>query len=322
VEVGPDRDVIPLPVRGTGPLMTSKKPATTPARFRAVAQQLEELRRCVERIALDPQWSAMEWRAICAPLIIQLPGARQLLASLNPVRVGLWPDTEWAARVRTAHDDVERRLLDVGFAMSAVTSDETSHPDAAISLTSDAQLLAAAARELHGLITSHHRAPPGAASFEAGMGNRDWPRSLDRGQRDEGVITEGLARQISTLADILRAVGDEARLMDASLDDTHGIASRVGRLVKYGILGPDDLRPASFYPDIYLQFEQIRADENDAYEVYADDLERQQKRRRKDLTIADADADKTAVAKRRRTYIAILFDFRTQISEIVDRLAS
>lgn len=320
--VGPSRDVIPLHVRTRGPFATTKKLATTPARFRAVAEQLEELRRCVERIALDPQWSAIEWRAICAPLMIQLPGARQLLASLNPVRVGLWPDTEWAARVRTAHDDVERRLLDVGFAMSALTSDETSSPDAAISMTSDALLLAAAARELHALITSHHRAPPSTASFEAGMNDRDWTRSLDRGQRDEGPITEDLARQMSTLTDIVRSVGDEARLIDASLDDTHGIASRIGMLVKYGILGADELRSASFHPEIYLQFEQIRADENDAYEVYADNLERQQKRRRKDLTIADADADKAAVTKRRRTYIAILFDFHAQISEIINRLAA
>jgi len=319
---GSDRDVIPLHVRSTVPPRTTKKPAITMARLRAAAQQLDELRRCAERIALDPQWSAMEWRAICAPLLIQMPGARQLLASLNPVRVGLWPDTEWAARVRTTHDEVERRLLDVGFAMSALTSDETSNPDAAISLTSDAPLLAAAASELHTLITSHHPAPASTGSFEAGMNNRDWSRSLDRGQRDAHELIEDLAHQLSTLTDILRSVGDEARLMDASLDDTHEIASRAGRLVKYRIFVPDSPWPTSPHPDTYLQFEQVRTDENDVYEVYADDLERQQRRRRKDLTIADADADKTAVTKRRRIYIAILFDFRTQISEIVDRLAT
>ena len=318
----PDRDVIPLHVRSTVPSRTTKKPAGTLARLRAAAQHLDELGHCAERITLDPQWSAMEWRAVCAPLLIQLPGARQLLASLNPIRVGLWPDTEWAARVRTTHNDVERRLMDVGFAMSALTSDETGNLDAAISLTSDASLLAAAASELHALIMSHHPAPSSTGSFEAGMNNRDWSCSLDRGQRDAHEITEDLAHQLSTLTDILRSVGDEARLMDASLHDTHEIASRAGRLVKYGIFGPDGPWPTSPHPDTYLQFEQVRADENDVYEVYADDLERQQKRRRKDLTIADADADKTAVAKRRRTYIAILFDFRTQISEIVDRLAA
>jgi hypothetical protein len=264
----------------------------------------------------------MEWRAICAPLLIRLPGTRQLLASLNPIRVGLWPDTDWAARVRTTHDDVERRLLDVGFAMSALTSDETSNQDTAISLTSDASLLAAAASELHTLITSHHPAPASVGNFEAGMNDRDWSRPLDRGKRNAHEITEAVAHQMSTLTDLLRSVGDEAQLMDASLDDTHEIASCIGRLVAYGICGPDCPWPTSPHADTYLQFEQVRADENDVYEVYADDLERQQKRRRKDLTIADADADKAAIVKRRRTYIAILFDFRTQISEIVGRLAT
>jgi hypothetical protein len=154
------------------------------------------------------------------------------------------------------------------------------------------------------------------------MNDRVRFRSLDQGKPGAHEVTEDLARQMSTLRDILQSVGDEARLMDASLDDTHEIASRIGRLVKYGVFRPDGPFPASAYPDIYGQFEQVQADESDVYEVYADDLERHQKRRRKDLTIADADADKFAVVKRRRTYIAILFDFRTQVSEIVDRLAA
>ena len=147
-------------------------------------------------------------------------------------------------------------------------------------------------------------------------------RSLDHGQPDVHEVTEDLAHQMSTLTKILQSVGDEARLMDASLDDTHEIACRVGRLVEYGIFGSDGLLPATAHPDIWGQFEQARADESDVYEVYADDLERHQKRRRKDLTIADADADKFAVVKRRRTYIVTLFDFHTRISEIVDRLAT
>jgi hypothetical protein len=154
------------------------------------------------------------------------------------------------------------------------------------------------------------------------MSDRDRLRSPDHGQPDAHEVTEDLARQMFALRDILQSVGDEARLMDASLDDTHEIASRAGRLVKYGVFGPESPFPASAYPDIYAQFEQARADESDVYEVYADDLERHQKRRRKDLTIADADADKFAVVRRRRTYIAILFDFHAQISEIVERLAT
>jgi hypothetical protein len=110
--------------------------------------------------------------------------------------------------------------------------------------------------------------------------------------------------------------------MDASLDDAHEIASRIGKLVQDRVFGSDGLCPRSDHPDIYCQFEQARNDESDVYEVYADDLERHQKRRRRDLAIADSDADKLAVVKRRRTYIAILFDLYIQISKIIDWLAA
>jgi hypothetical protein len=103
----------------------------------------------------------MGWRAICTPLLIRLSRAQQLLASLSPIRVGHWPDTEWAARVRSTHSDVERRLLDVRVAISALTGDDTSNPDAVVTLTSDASLLAGAAAELRTLITSYYPAAAG-----------------------------------------------------------------------------------------------------------------------------------------------------------------
>ena len=152
------------------------------------------------------------------------------------------------------------------------------------------------------------------------MNGRDRFRPVEPGRADAHGLTEDLARQLSTLTDILDSVDDEAQLMDASLDDTHDIVSCVGRLVKHRIFGSDGPLPASEHPDIYVRFVHARADESDVYEVYADDLERHQKRRRKDLTITDSDSDKFAVVKRRRTYIAILFDLHTQISGIVDRL--
>jgi hypothetical protein len=154
-----ERDVIPLHARSAAsPRSKVSSPAITLSRLRAAAEQLDELRRCAERVALDPQWSAMEWRATCAPLLIQLSEARHLLASLSPIRVGQWPDTEWAARVRTSRSDVERRLLDVRVAMSALTSNGASDPDAVVTMTSDASLLATAASEFRALITSHYPA--------------------------------------------------------------------------------------------------------------------------------------------------------------------
>lgn len=154
------------------------------------------------------------------------------------------------------------------------------------------------------------------------MTGRDRFRSLEAGRAHPHEFAEDLARHLFTLREILRFVGDEARLMDANLDDTHEIASRIGKLVQQGVFGSDDPCPRSDHPDIYRQFEQARDDESDVYEVYADDLERHQKRQRRDLAIADSDADKLAVVKRRRTYIAILFDFSIQISKIIDWLAT
>lgn len=313
-------NVIPLQVPSVMQPSTAEGPAITRARLRDAARQLDELRRCAERVALDPQWSAMEWRATCTPFLIRLPEARQLLASLSPIRIGHWPDTEWAARVRTTCGNIECRLEDVVFAMGALTSGETNNPDAAASLMSDAPLLAGAASELQALITTRYLAASSAEICKAGINSHDEFRSLDRGRGEAHEITEDLARQMSMLTDILQYVGDEARLMDASLDDTHEIAGHVSRLVKYGIFGSDGPLSMSSHSDIYCQFEQAQADESDVYEVYADDLERHQKRRRKDLALADADADKATVTNRRRSYIAILFDFCAQVSKIVDRL--
>lgn len=157
-----DHNVIPLHAHSTAsPKARASSPAITLSWLRVAANQLDELSSCAERVALDPQWSAMEWRATCAPLLIRLTGARQLLTSLSSIRLGQWPDTEWAARVRTSRSDVERRLLDVRVAMSRVTSDGTSDPDAVVALASDALLLASAVGKLRTLIITHYPAAAG-----------------------------------------------------------------------------------------------------------------------------------------------------------------
>ena len=189
---GRDRDVIPLHALNVAQPAAMREPAITLAWLRAAAQQLDELRHHAERVALDPQSSAMEWRATCAPLVIRLPGARDLLASLSPIRVGQWPDTEWAARVRAIRGDIERRLQDVGFAMSALTSDESSNPDAAVVLTADASLLAAAASDLRALITSRYPAAASAGSWGVGPSGWEGSRSLDNEQRAAPEIAEDL----------------------------------------------------------------------------------------------------------------------------------
>lgn len=123
--------------------------------------QFDELRRYAERLAAAPQWSALEWRAVCSPVLIRLPRARQSLAILDPVRVGRHADTRWAARVRTARREVERRLTDIRISMSAVTSMEVSSPDAVVTVNSDGVLLAAALGDLRALIVSRYPAVAG-----------------------------------------------------------------------------------------------------------------------------------------------------------------
>jgi len=131
-----------------------------------------------------------------------------------------------------------------------------------------------------------------------------------------------LAAQEAILRDLLKSVEYETRLIDASLEDAHEIAIGIGRVVKASVFGQDGLLALSSYLDNYRKFDTARIDENDLYEVYADDLERHQKRRRKDLAVADSDADKFAIVKRRRGYIASLVALQVQASAILDLLSA
>ena len=70
------------------------------AHLRSAVHQFDELRRYAERVAVDPRWSAIEWRATCSPLLIRLPRMRQSLADLDAIRVGQCADAGWAARIR------------------------------------------------------------------------------------------------------------------------------------------------------------------------------------------------------------------------------
>lgn len=124
----------------------------------AAAQELSDLQCCIGRIVRAPQWSATEWRATCSPLLLHLPKARRSLADLDRIRVGRWPDIHWAARLRAARSEVERRLMDVSISMSALAGEEMSSSDAVVTFGSDAMLLAKAADELCDLIASRYPA--------------------------------------------------------------------------------------------------------------------------------------------------------------------
>jgi hypothetical protein len=129
---------------------------------------------------------------------------------------------------------------------------------------------------------------------------------------------ERLARLQLTLTNLLRPVEDDARLMDASLEDAHELTNNIRSIVKQLVFNA--LCPPNSSPNEadYNAFEGARIDENDMYEIYADDLKRYQKRQRKDLAVAESDSDRLALVRRRRAYISALLAFKAQVSGMLD----
>lgn len=119
-------------------------------------QKLNDLWRCIERVVYDPRSSALEWKVAVTPLLPRLPEARESLADLDGVRVGRWPDTGWALRLRAARDEVEWRLSDVSKSIISFVGEDTSSVDAEASFSFECTKLAEAAVELCRLIASQY----------------------------------------------------------------------------------------------------------------------------------------------------------------------
>jgi hypothetical protein len=99
-------------------------------RIGASFDQLDALWSCIEQITREPSWSMRECKVACARLSARLPGVRQSLGNLAAIQADRWPDTDWAARLNTARDEVEQRLLDLSSSMSSVLRGEASTADA------------------------------------------------------------------------------------------------------------------------------------------------------------------------------------------------
>jgi hypothetical protein len=279
--------VIPLHRRG-GPAEGLPIPMEW---LRDAVRELEALRQCASRVARYQGLSAQEWAIRCTPLIMRLHLVRRSLADLAVIRVGAWPDTGWAVRLRAAQDEVERRLTDVNASARSLMREETSSADTVINFSLEATKLADALDGLCSLVVVVSA------------------RTL------RGSPTKQLLMLQAILADLLRAIDDDARRMDANAEDTHKVAEEIRRAVQRWVFRPDAPIDAACQPT-YRAFEQARAAENDAYEVYADDLERYQKRRRADLSVAESDLDTLALVRRRRGYITALLDLQARISAI------
>lgn len=142
------------------------------------------------------------------------------------------------------------------------------------------------------------------------------PRSS---QTHAGRAAVPLAQQLRVLTDVLESVDDDPRLLDANLVDVHQIVSRLSKAVELQIRRPDTSVSG---PDRQLHdlFKRARANENDTYEIYSDALERHLQRQRRDVPVADFDSDKSAIVKRRRSYIDTLFELHIQVKLIINSL--
>lgn len=135
-----------------------------------------------------------------------------------------------------------------------------------------------------------------------------------------GQLIGRLARLDSTLTELLRPIEDEARLMDASLEDAHKLVQDIRDVVKQKIFGRNGPLDPVAYQDNYDAFERARNTEDDMHEVYADDLERYERRRTMDLSLAESDPDRLTLVNRRREYILALKGVQTEVSGILNYL--
>jgi hypothetical protein len=154
----PAQNVIPIHARRTSRVKAADDLPVSLHQLGAAVQELDDLKRCAEMIIRDPQSSMREWRAASSPLLPRLANARQSLAELGGIRVGGWPDISWAARLRAACSEVERRLMDTRVSLSVLVGEETSSRDATVTFISDGTLLAEAVDKLCSLIATRYPA--------------------------------------------------------------------------------------------------------------------------------------------------------------------
>ena len=133
-------------------------------------------------------------------------------------------------------------------------------------------------------------------------------------------IVKRLARLQLTLTDLLGPIDDDARRMDASLEDAHSLIEDIRGWARHGLFRPHGRTNFAAFQRSHKALERARVAENDAYEVYSEDLERYQKRRRKDLGVAESDSDRLALVRRRRDYISKVLAFQAKASAILDEL--
>jgi hypothetical protein len=151
--------LVPRSCQNVIPLHSGRSAQDLPVsleRLGVAVHKLDGLHNYVTRIVRDPRWSALEWSAACTPLMLQLPEAQESLADLARIRASGWPDTDWAVRLSTARDEVERLLLDVCMSVSVLAHQETSSIDTVADFIFDGTNLTEALKALSSLIANQY----------------------------------------------------------------------------------------------------------------------------------------------------------------------
>jgi len=112
----------------------SRRRQTLPVRIdhlQGAARELRQFRDCVARTSADQRASAREWGLACTSFMLRASMAIDSLTELTSIRVGNWPDTPWAARFRTAHAEVDRRLTEASTSARLLVRNESYTADVA-----------------------------------------------------------------------------------------------------------------------------------------------------------------------------------------------
>lgn len=133
-----------------------------------------------------------------------------------------------------------------------------------------------------------------------------------------GGTEERLTCLQTVLTDLLCVIDEDARQMDANLDDAHNLVQSLRTLAKQWLFCADGHTSDSQEWRAYRTFERARAAENDAHEVYATDLERFRKRQRLNIGVAESDSDRSVLVKRRRAYISALLAYQSALAALLD----
>jgi hypothetical protein len=150
-----------------------------------------------------------------------------------------------------------------------------------------------------------------AISYLSQNGRAFYSRDYSDGFPGAEVLTKTFEQLLSILCDILETVDHDPRVMDVTLEDSHQLITGICSVMTERVFGGGAPLSSASYEGTNDRLEQVRAAENDTYEVYANDLQRYRAQQLNDLG---------EVVKRRRAYISALRDFESCICSIFELL--